>query len=131
MPARVIAACAARGLGPPASRPALIRCILDSLAAAYGRAVRDAERLAGRQVEVVHLVGGGARNSLLCQLTADACELPVIAGPVEATSLGNVLVQARAHGLLAGDLESLRSLVRVTQELRQYEPRGSSVRPVS
>ena len=131
MPARVIAACVARGLRPPASRPELIRCILDSLAAAYGRAVRDAERLAGRQVEVVHLVGGGARNTLLCQLTADACELPVIAGPVEATSLGNVLVQARAHGLLAGDLESLRSLVRATQELRHYEPRGSSVRPVS
>jgi rhamnulokinase len=131
MPARVAAACVRHGLRPPASRPELVRCVLDSLAGAFGRAVRDAERLAGRRIEVVHLVGGGARNTLLCQLTADACELPVIAGPVEATALGNVLVQARAHGLLAGDLESLRSLVRATQDLRTYEPRASSVRPVS
>ena len=69
---------------------------------------RDAARLSGRRVEVVHLVGGGAATTLLCQLTADACGLPVVAGPVEATALGNVLVQARAHGLLAGDLETLR-----------------------
>ena len=70
----------------------------------------------------------GARNALLCQLTADACGLPVVAGPVEATALGNVLVQARAHGLLAGDLERLRSLVRATQDVRTYEPRGSAAR---
>ena len=127
MPARIATACEARGVRPPATRPELVRCILDSLAAAYGRTIRDAARLAGRSIEVVHLVGGGARNALLCQLTADACELPVIAGPVEATALGNVLIQARAHGLLAGDLESLRALVRSTQDLRRYEPRASSV----
>jgi rhamnulokinase len=129
MPARVNAACVKRGLRPPASRPELVRCILDSLAAAYGRTVREAGQLAGRRIEVVHLVGGGARNSLLCQLTADACELPVIAGPVEATALGNVLVQARAHGLLAGELEDLRALVRTTQDLRRFEPRASDVGP--
>ena len=76
-----------------------MRCILDSLAAAFARSVDDAERLSGRTVRVVHLVGGGARNRLLCQLTADACGRPVVAGPVEATAIGNVLVQARAHGL--------------------------------
>ena len=76
-----------------------MRCILDSLAAAYARAVDDAARLSGRDVDVVHLVGGGSRNELLCQLTADACGLPVVAGPVEATAIGNLLVQARAHGL--------------------------------
>ena len=92
--------------------------------------MRDAARLSGHQVEVVHLVGGGARNTLLCQLTADACGLPVEAGPVEATALGNVLVQARAGGLVAGDLEALRALVRATQEIRRYEPRASTVRQV-
>jgi rhamnulokinase len=105
-----------------------VRSILDSLAAAYGRAVRDAIRLSGSTVKVVHLVGGGARNALLCQLTADACEVPVLAGPVEATALGNVLIQARARGLIAGDLEALRGLVRATQDIRRYEPRPMSAR---
>jgi rhamnulokinase len=127
MPARIATACEISGQRPPRTRPELVRCILDSLAAAYGRTIRDAARLSGRSIEIVHLVGGGARNALLCQLTADACELPVVAGPVEATALGNVLVQARAHGLLSGDLESLRALVRTTQDLRRYEPRASSV----
>ena len=61
---------------------------------------------------MVHIVGGGARNELLCQLTADACGLPVVAGPVEATALGNALVQARALGAVTGDLTRLRGLVR-------------------
>ncbi len=125
MPARIAAACRHLDQPVPGTRAGLVRCILDSLAAAYGRAVRDAARLSGRSVEIVHLVGGGARNSLLCQLTADACELPVVAGPVEATALGNVLIQGRARGLLAGDLETLRALVRATQDIRRYEPRNS------
>ena len=128
MPARIAAACRRLDQREPASRPAVVRCILDSLAGAYGRAVRDAIRLSGRDVDVVHLVGGGARNSLLCQLTADACGVPLLAGPVEATALGNVLVQARARGLLAGDLETLRGLVRATQDIRRYEPRTAAAR---
>jgi rhamnulokinase len=128
MPARILEASVRAGQAPPASRPALVRCILDSLAEAFARAVRDAARLSGSAVEVVHLVGGGAQNALLCQLVADACELPLVAGPVEATALGNVLVQARAHGLLAGDLETLRGLVRSTQDIRRYEPRTAAAR---
>ena len=128
MPARIAAACVRADQPEPASRPALVRCILDSLAAAFGRAVRDVARLSGQSVEVVHLVGGGARNSLLCQLTADACEVPVLAGPVEATALGSVLIQARARGLLAGDLETLRALVRATQDIQRFEPRTSIAR---
>jgi rhamnulokinase len=128
MPARIAAACVRADRPAPATRPALVRCVLDSLATAFGRAVRDAARLSGGSVEVVHLVGGGARNSLLCQLTADACEVPVLAGPIEATALGNVLIQARARGLLAGDLETLRALVRATQDIRRYEPRTSIAR---
>jgi rhamnulokinase len=107
----------------PDGQPALVRCILDSLAAAYARTVGDAVRLSDRQVEVVHLVGG-AHNRLLCQRTADACRLPVLAGPVEATTLGNVLVQARARGSIHGDLQTLRDLLRATQEVRRHEPAG-------
>lgn len=128
MPARIAEACLRRDQPPPSSRPALVRCILESLAVAYARTMREAIRLSGRSVEVVHLVGGGARNTLLCQLTADACEVPVLAGPVEATALGNVLVQARAHGLVTGDLETLRGLVRATQDIRRFEPRTLAAR---
>jgi sugar (pentulose or hexulose) kinase len=124
MPARIAEACRASGQAPPADPPATVRCILDSLALAYRRAVRDAQRLSGREVTVVHLVGGGARNALLCQLTADACDLPVVAGPVEAAALGNVLVQTRALGATPGDLPALRALLRSTQDLRHYQPTG-------
>jgi rhamnulokinase len=122
MPARIQAACRRTGQRVPDGQAELVRCIMDSLAAAFARTVRDAARLSGREVEIVHLVGGGARNQLLCQLTADACELPVAAGPVEATALGNVLVQARAHGSVTGDLDALRALLRATQEVRRYQP---------
>ena len=108
------------------SRGAVVRCILDSLALAHRRAVRQAQELSGREVGAVHVVGGGARNELLCQLTADACGLPVLAGPVEATALGNVLVQARAAGAVSGDLPALRALVRQTQQIVRYEPRGDA-----
>jgi rhamnulokinase len=73
---------------------------------------------------MVHLVGGGARNELLCQLTADACGLPVEAGPVEAAALGNVLVQGRALGVTPDDLAGMRALLRSTQAIRRYEPSG-------
>src|SRR3712207_6147525 len=98
MPARIAEVCRETGQTPPQSQAETVRCILDSLALAYRRSVRSAAELSGRDVEVVHLVGGGARNTLLCQLTADACGLPVLAGPVEAAALGNALVQARAGG---------------------------------
>ena len=122
MPARIAAACDRTGQRAPSGQAELVRCILDSLASAYARTLRDAERLSGRKVEVLHLVGGGARNRLLCQLTAAACGLPVLAGPVEATAIGNVLVQARAHGSIHGDLDTLRALVRSTQRIRRYDP---------
>jgi len=121
MPSRIEDACAEAGLTPPADRPGLVRCILDSLAAAYARTVDDAARLTGIEVEAVHVVGGGSLNTLLCRLTAEATGLPVLAGPVEATALGNVLVQARALGAVAGGLEDLRGLLRVTP-LTSYLP---------
>jgi rhamnulokinase len=122
MVGRVRALVTESGRQAPTDPATITRCILDSLAAAFARSVRDAVRLSGHEVRVVHLVGGGARNRLLCQLVANACELPVVAGPVEATALGNVLVQARAAGDLSGSLETLRALVRQTSDLTTYEP---------
>jgi rhamnulokinase len=124
MPGRIADACRDSGQPVPASRAETVRCIVDSLAQAHRRAVATAARLSGHEVDVVHMVGGGARNTLLCKLTADACGLPVIAGPVEATALGNVLVQARALGAVDGDLAALRALVRATQPTTRYEPAG-------
>jgi rhamnulokinase len=125
MPARIRQACRATGQPAPSSPAEVVRCIVDSLALAHRRAVRQARQLSGRDIDVVHIVGGGARNALLCQLTADACELPVVAGPVEGTALGNVLVQARTLGASLPDLPAMRSLVRDTQDLRRYEPSGN------
>ncbi|MET7426902.1 rhamnulokinase family protein [Dactylosporangium sp. NPDC005555] len=119
MPARIAAALRETGQPVPADPYAMTRCILDSLALAYRQAILDVERLTGRSVDVIHLVGGGAQNALLCQLTADACALPVEAGPVEAGALGNVLVQARALGLVPPDLPSMRALIRSS---RTYLP---------
>ncbi|WP_333777515.1 rhamnulokinase [Streptomyces sp. IBSBF 3136] len=127
MPERIAGACRASGQPVPATPPEITRCILDSLALAHRRAVADARRLADRPVDVVHVVGGGTRNALLCQLTADACGLPVVAGATEAAALGNVLVQARADGL-AGDLADMRALLARTQPLARYRPRGGAAR---
>jgi rhamnulokinase len=123
MPGRIAAACRERGQPVPDTPAGTTRCILDSLALAHRRAVDEAQRLSGRHVDVVHIVGGGARNALLCQLTADACGLPVVAGPAEAAAFGNVLVQARAHGF-AGDLPRMRALLAATQPLARYRPTG-------
>lgn len=120
MPARIAAHCARTGQRSPRGRAETVRCVLESLALGHRAAIREAARLSGRTVEVVHVVGGGARNALLCRLTADACGLPVVAGPVEATAIGNALVQARAHGF-TGDP---RELVRRTQDLTVYHPSG-------
>ena len=101
----------------------MVRTIVESLALAHRHTLRQAAELADRDIEVIHLVGGGSRNDLLCQLTADATGLPVIAGPMEATALGNVLVQARTHAQIGG-LQELRRLVAATQPLRRFTPRG-------
>ncbi|MGW0947101.1 rhamnulokinase [Streptomyces sp. NPDC002623] len=127
MPERIAEACRASGQPVPGTPGEVTRCILDSLALAHRRAVEDAQRLADRPVDVVHIVGGGTRNALLCQLTADACGLPVVAGPTEAAALGNVLVQARTHGLV-GDRADIRRLLARTQPLTRYEPQGDTGR---
>ena len=128
MPARIASWLAGRGEVVPAGPAETVRCILDSLALAYRRAIAEAQSLSGRHADVVHVVGGGARNELLCQLTADATGLPVIAGPAEATCFGNVLVQARALGAAPGDLAGMRALIRSTQPLRSFAPARGGTR---
>ncbi len=125
MPTRLRGYCARTGQRVPDSQGAMVRCILESLALAHRRTLRQAAELAGRDITRIHLVGGGSRNDLLCQLTADATGLPVVAGPTEATALGNILVQARAAGLV-GDLPDMRRLVASTQHLRHYTPQGDN-----
>ena len=111
LPARIAEWLTEHDLPVPAGHIAMTRCIIESLADAFARAVHTASELSGRPVSVIHLVGGGSQNALLCQLTADRSGLTVIAGPVEATAVGNVLIQARAQGSVSGSLESLRALV--------------------
>ena len=126
MPARIASWLADRGEAAPGEPAETVRCVLDSLALAYRRAICSAQSLSGRHADVVHIVGGGALNTLLCQLTADATGLPVTAGPTEATAFGNVLVQARALGAAPGDLAGMRALLRSSQPLRSFSPAGDA-----
>jgi rhamnulokinase len=122
MPAAIVAACREGGQEPPESRGEIVRSALVSLACKYRLVLERLQRLTGREVGVVHVIGGGARNELLCGLTADVLGLPVLAGPVEATALGNVLVQARAAGEV-GSLSEMRALAAASAEPATYEPR--------
>lgn len=126
MPARIADEARRTGQPIPSTRGEVTRCIIDSLALAYRRVLRQVVEVSGREVSVVHMVGGGTRNRLLCQATADATGLPVVAGPAEATALGNLAVQARAIGALPGGLAELRDVVRASSELVRYEPRGDT-----
>lgn len=123
MPARIVALAQEAGEPIPRAPLAIARCVLDSLALAYRRHLRRAGELAGQGIDVVHVVGGGSQNQLLCQLTADAVGVPVLAGPSEAAALGNVLVQARTLGADLPDLAAMRALIRRTHELHRYTPR--------
>lgn len=132
MPDRIRAAVRNTGAILPEYPAHIVRCILDSLAAGYARTIADAERLADVRASVVHIVGGGSQNRLLCQLTADATGRPVLAGPVEATALGNVLVQARAAGVVRGGLGELRAVVRASGRPVKYMPsRRAAARPIA
>ena len=126
MPARIRSYCLEHDIRAPGSRAELVRSIVESLAAAYARTLATITELTGRTVRTVHLVGGGCQNELLCQLTADYTGVTVQAGPVEATAIGNVLVQARAQGFASGSLEGLRDLVHRAHPPRSYTPTPSS-----
>lgn len=112
----------------PSERATVLRAITDSLALAYRRAIRRTCELSGTRPEAIHLVGGGSKNRLLAQETADATGIPVIAGPVEATALGNMLISLRSIGVASGTLMDLRAISRASSALLTYEPRASHAR---
>lgn len=121
MPARIRRLAREAGFPEPDSRGAVVRAAVDSLALKYRYVIDLIASVAGEPVDTVHVVGGGARNAVLCQATADACDRPVVAGPVEATALGNLLVQAEAAGLVDG-LDGIRDVVRRSFAVERYEP---------
>jgi rhamnulokinase len=126
MPAQLVEL-AAESRQPLAADPgAIVRCVLESLAMKYRWTIERLESVTGREVPSIHVVGGGARNALLCQMTADASRRQVLAGPAEATAIGNVMLQAIALGLV-DSLEQARELVRRSSEVKVYEPRSTEM----
>jgi rhamnulokinase len=125
MPRAIQEYCARTGQAPPTAKGDLLRVILESLAWEYRRNLHDLERLLGHKLEALHIVGGGSQNQLLCQLAADATGLPVLAGPVEATAIGNLLAQLIAAGACAS-WEEAREIVRATFPLTTYQPSNTA-----
>ncbi len=125
MPARLRDFCAKTGQSLAEEPGTVVRCVFESLALKYRWVLERAEEVSGQRAEAVHVVGGGARNSLLCRLTAEAARRPVVAGPVEATALGNVMVQAYARGYV-GSLAEIREVVRSSIEVETYAPESSA-----
>jgi rhamnulokinase len=122
MPAAIADCCKKTGQPAPSEPGAVVRCALEALALRYRWVLEQLEALTGKRLDTIHVVGGGSQNTLLNQLTADACNRPVVAGPVEATALGNVLVQMLGLGLLKS-LSDGRAVVRRSFDVRTFEPR--------
>jgi rhamnulokinase len=125
MPARIQAFCRRTGQAAPETPGGIIRCVLESLALKYRWALARLDEVVGGRLEPVHLVGGGTQNTLLNQLTADATGRLVLAGPIEATALGNVLMQLLALGEIAS-LQEGRELLRRSFALEEYLPSGEA-----
>lgn len=124
MPEKIQAYCRRTRQPVPETPGAIARCAFESLALTCRKVLRRIESVLGRRIGVLHIVGGGIRNRLLCRLTASACGIPAIAGPAEATALGNVIVQGMAVGAVTS-LEAGRALVRQTESLERYEPENA------
>jgi rhamnulokinase len=125
MPGRLAAYCTRTGQVPPPDEGAVVRCCLESLALKYRWAIDRLESILGTTINTIHVVGGGTKNTLLCQFTADACGRPVYAGPVEATAIGNIMMQALARGQL-GSMPDLRAVVARSFPVTVYEPRDTA-----
>jgi len=126
MPRTIAGFCLETNQPEPATHGATVRCVLESLALLYAQRLKEAEELTGQPIKRLHIVGGGSRNALLNQFTANACGVEVIAGPTEATALGNVLVQAITLGDLP-DLTSARQVVAQSMDMESFQPEDSAV----
>jgi len=125
MPKAFAGFCSRTGQQAPEGPGPVVRCAMESLALKYRMVLRTLEAVSGHKVEVLHVVGGGCQNKLLCQFTADACCIPVVAGPVEATAIGNLLTQAMGVGLVK-TLADAREVVRRSFEVHTYEPNDTA-----
>lgn len=125
MPDAIKEACRRTGQPIPEDKGGIARCIFESLALKYRFVLDQLALLRGKPIEKLHIVGGGTQNKLLCQYTANATQIPVLAGPVEATAIGNILVQAMAQGAVH-DLKQIREIVRKSFPIAPYEPREST-----
>lgn len=125
MPEAIRGLARAAGEPVPESTAAVVRAALESVAAAIRRRIGELDSLLGRRIGRVHLVGGGVKNRLLCQMIADATGRPVVAGPVEATAIGNLLVQLTARAGVV-DLRAMREIVRQSFEPETFEPRAAA-----
>ena len=125
MPTRLAAFCNQTGQKTPYDEGAFVRCCLESLALKYRWTIERLELILGTTIKTIHVVGGGTKNTLLCQFTADACGRPVHAGPVEATAIGNILMQAIGRKTL-GSITDLRAVVARSFPVVIYEPRDTA-----
>lgn len=123
MPEAIREACRRSGQQPPGNEGAIIRCALESLVLRYRLVLGYLEQIVGRELSTIHMVGGGVQNRMLCQFTADACQRPVVAGPIEATAIGNILMQAIGTGQLSS-IEEARQLVRNSPDIVHYKPQS-------
>ncbi|GAB4343962.1 MAG: rhamnulokinase family protein [Candidatus Abyssubacteria bacterium] len=121
MPEAIRAACKRTAQEPPASRGEFVRCILESLALKYRFVLDQLRRISPLPINRIHVIGGGARNRLLCQFTADATGIPIFAGPVEATAIGNIMVQALSYGRVSS-LAEMRDVIRRSFDVVTYLP---------
>ena len=121
MPERVREYCRRTGQPVPETVGEVVRCIYESLALKYRKTAESIETLMGRKAKVIHVVGGGTKDKFLSQMTADACGIPVAAGPEEATAIGNLMMQAIAQGAVA-NLSEARAVVSASFDLKRYEP---------
>ncbi|HTJ00323.1 MAG TPA: FGGY-family carbohydrate kinase, partial [Dongiaceae bacterium] len=125
MPTALRDFCLATRQPAPRTQGELVRCARESLALMYREVCHSLEELSGEHIEVIHIVGGGSKDQLLNQMTADACQRPVVAGPVEATALGNLLTQVRADGEL-DSLAEMRAVVAKSNPVQHFTPANAN-----